>query len=166
MTSLPRHLLSILLLPFVVTVVVPRWLTASFAAIDTRWGASSAAWAGRAAGVALLAVGLALFAWCVVLFARVGRGTLAPWDPTKNLVAAGPYRFTRNPMITGVAGILCGEALLLGSRILAAWAAAVIVINHLYFILSEEPGLERRFGESYRAYRAAVPRWLPRVRRR
>jgi protein-S-isoprenylcysteine O-methyltransferase Ste14 len=33
-------------------------------------------------------------------------------------------------------------------------------MNHLYFILSEEPGLERRFGESYAEYKRAVPRWI------
>ncbi|HEU0054891.1 MAG TPA: methyltransferase [Longimicrobium sp.] len=161
-----RHLVAILLLPFTVTVVVPRFLLSALAAADTRWGDAAAAGAGRAAGAALLVAGLALFAWCVALFARVGRGTLAPWDPTRALVAAGPYRLTRNPMITGVAAILVGEALWMGSRVLGGWAAVFIVINHLYFVLSEEPGLERRFGEGYRAYRAAVPRWLPRPRRR
>jgi len=29
--------------------------------------------------------------------------------------------------------------------------------------LSEEPGLERRFGEDYRRYKRAVPRWIPRL---
>jgi protein-S-isoprenylcysteine O-methyltransferase Ste14 len=46
------------------------------------------------------------------LFAKVGQGTLAPWDPTRNLVAVGPYRFVRNPMISGVALMLMGQALL------------------------------------------------------
>jgi protein-S-isoprenylcysteine O-methyltransferase Ste14 len=107
--------------------------------------------------------GFALFAWCVALFARVGRGTLAPWDPTRALVAVGPYRYVRNPMITGVATMLAGEALFWRSGAVAVWAAAFVVINHLYFILSEEPGLERRFGEPYREYRRTVPRWIPRL---
>jgi protein-S-isoprenylcysteine O-methyltransferase Ste14 len=166
MSTAPRHLLSIFLLPFMVTVVVPRWLASEYAAGDTRWDASPAAWLGRAAGALLLIAGLALFGWCVALFARVGRGTLAPWDPTQELVAAGPYRLTRNPMITGVAAILFGEALLAGSRVVAAWACVFVAINQLYFVLSEEPGLERRFGEGYRTYKASVPRWIPRVPRR
>jgi protein-S-isoprenylcysteine O-methyltransferase Ste14 len=37
-----------------------------------------------------------------------------------------------------------------------------VAINQAYFLLSEEPALERRFGESYREYRARVPRWIPR----
>lgn len=160
--AIVRHLASILLLPFTVTVLVPRWLRVAYAAWDTRWGDGIVAWIGRSSGVLLVCAGLAMLAWCVTLFARVGRGTLAPWDPTRQLVAVGPYRYTRNPMISGVLAILCGEALVLGSRVLGTWALAFYVLNTIYFVLSEEPGLERRFGESYREYKRAVPRWLPR----
>jgi protein-S-isoprenylcysteine O-methyltransferase Ste14 len=152
-----RHLFAILLLPFMVVVVVPWWLLNAFAAADSHWGGL---WL---AGVALFACGFALFAWCIALFARVGQGTLAPWDPTTRLVAVGPYRHVRNPMIAGVVAMLCGEALAYGSWLLALWALLFVAINHAYFIVSEEPGLERRFGDSYRAYKAAVPRWLPRL---
>jgi protein-S-isoprenylcysteine O-methyltransferase Ste14 len=156
-----RHLFSILLLPFMVAVMVPRWLLGAY---GTRgWGGGPAIEAlSMAAGAAVFAVGFALFAWCVLLFARVGRGTLAPWDPTRRLVAVGPYRHVRNPMISGVLLMLIGEALLSRSGVLALWAGVFLLINHTYFLLSEEPGLERRFGESYGAYRAHVPRWIPR----
>lgn len=116
------------------------------------------------AGAVVFAAGLTLFSWCVALFARVGRGTLAPWDPTQRLVAVGPYRHVRNPMITGVATMLAGEALVSGSRLIALWLVAFVIINHAYFLLSEEPGLVRRFGLGYEEYRAAVPRWIPRIR--
>jgi protein-S-isoprenylcysteine O-methyltransferase Ste14 len=46
--------------------------------------------------------------------------------------------------------------------VLALWAALFVLVNHAYFIAVEEPGLERRFGERYRAFKANVPRWLPR----
>jgi protein-S-isoprenylcysteine O-methyltransferase Ste14 len=157
-----RHLLSILLLPFTVVVVVPAALLRSDAADALRWG--GAAWLSRGAGIAAFAAGFGLFAWCVALFARVGRGTLAPWDPTRRLVAVGPYRHVRNPMISGVALMLTGEALLWRSGALALWLGAFVAINHTYFLLSEEPGLRARFGDGYREYRANVPRWLPRIR--
>ena len=160
-----RHLLSILLLPTMVAVVVPQWILRSYAATDTRWPAGPAALAGRTLGVIVMLAGVSLVAWCIALFARVGRGTLAPWDPTSRLVAVGPYRHTRNPMITGVATTLVGEAIFTGSRWLALWAATFIAINHIYFLVSEEPGLEARFGDSYREYKAAVPRWIPRLRK-
>lgn len=160
-----RHLLSILLLPFVMTILVPRWLLRAWAGSDTRWPPGSILEVGgRVLGVLVLLAGLALFTWCVSLFARVGRGTLAPWDPTRHLVAVGPYRYIRNPMITGVVAILIGEALFFGSCVLLAWLGVFLLINHIYFVLSEEPGLERRFGQSYLDYKAAVPRWFPRTR--
>ena len=163
--TLLRHLAAILLLPFVVTVIVPRWLLSSWGHADTHWPpASTLGTLGRVLAALLLVVGLALFTWCVSLFARVGRGTLAPWDPTRRLVAVGPYRHVRNPMITGVGCVLAAEALFLGSRVLAMWLGAFALFNHVYFLVSEEPGLVRRFGASYEAYRAAVPRWIPRLR--
>jgi len=115
-------------------------------------------------GALLIAIGLALVAWTVRLFVGVGQGTLAPWDPTSTLVVRGPYRYVRNPMITGVATILAGEALLFRSWGLVVEIAIFVVVNALYFRLVEEPGLRRRFGAEYEEYRARVPRWLPRVR--
>lgn len=163
MPMLVRHLAAILLLPFVVTVVIPGWLARADG--DTRWsGAAALGGPAQVGGACLVVAGAVLFGWCVWLFIRVGRGTLAPWDPTQRLVAAGPYRMVRNPMITGVALVLAGEALFRGSLYGAVWTAVFIVINHLYFIHVEEPGLRRRFGASYGAYAADVPRWLPRRR--
>jgi protein-S-isoprenylcysteine O-methyltransferase Ste14 len=163
--TLLRHLISILLLPFVMVVVVPRWILRSWAPRDSRWPAGSNLEAtGHLLGGLLFIAGLALFAWCVMLFARVGRGTLAPWDPTQRLVAVGPYRHVRNPMISGVATMLAGEALFHGSRHLAAWLGVFALFNHMYFLIAEEPGLARRFGASYQEYKASVPRWVPRLR--
>jgi protein-S-isoprenylcysteine O-methyltransferase Ste14 len=116
-------------------------------------------------GVIVWLLGFTLFAWCLYLFATVGRGTLAPWDPTRNMVVSGPYRFTRNPMITGVATMLAGEALFFRSPSLGWWLLIFVVFNQLYFVLVEEPGLRDRFGPAYDAYRSKVPRWLPRLRR-
>jgi protein-S-isoprenylcysteine O-methyltransferase Ste14 len=164
LTASARHLASIILLPFMVVVVVPSWLLDSWAEMDYRWSGRVPVLAGRALGLLIWVAGLLLFIWCVALFARVGRGTLAPWDPTKRLVAVGPYRHIRNPMISAVAALLLGEAVYFGSAILAGWSILFIVVNHVYFLVSEEPGLERRFGAAYVDYRRSVPRWLPRAK--
>ena len=165
--TLLRHLIAVMMLPFVVTVVVPGWLLTSRANADSRWASGSVLEiVGRLTGGLILLAALALFVWCLVLFARVGRGTLAPWDPTQHLVAVGPYRHVRNPMISAVAGILAGESLIVGSRLITAWLAVFVLANHLYFLTFEEPGLTRRFGTAYDEYRMAVPRWLPRLRGR
>lgn len=160
-----RVILSILLLPFMVVFVVPAWLLTAFAASDHRWaGGALLVWLPRLAGGMISLAGCALFGWCVSLFARVGQGTLAPWDPTRKLVAVGPYRHVRNPMISGVAMMLFGQALFWGSWVVGAWACLFVAVNQGYFISSEEPGLLKRFREDYQRYRAHVPRWVPRLK--
>ena len=67
------------------------------------------------------------------------------------------------PMITGVVTMLAGEALFHGSREIAIWVVTFTAINQIYFVLLEEPGLERRFGAAYLEYKSAVPRWIPRT---
>ena len=154
-----RQLLSILMLPFMVVVVIPSWLLSSGRSAGETLIATRG-WVVLA-GAILLATGLATFTWCVALFGRIGRGTLAPWDPTHHLVVAGPYRYVRNPMILSVVLILLGEAVFFRSAALWAWLAVFVLINHVYFVVLEEPGLERRFGRSYVDYKQRVPRWVP-----
>ena len=96
---------------------------------------------------------------CVWDFFSAGRGTLAPVDPPRLLVVRGLYRFTRNPMYNGVLAVLLGEAWLFRSTVLLQYAALVFFMFHLVVVVYEEPALESKFGESYRAYRRAVPRW-------
>jgi protein-S-isoprenylcysteine O-methyltransferase Ste14 len=120
--------------------------------------------ARAAVGALVAAAGLGMLVWTVTLFIRVGRGTLAPWDPTRRLVVRGPYAHVRNPMISGVLAILVGEAIAFGAWPLWEWAGAFVVINHVYFVLSEEPGLGRRFALEYEEYKRNVPRWVPRVK--
>jgi protein-S-isoprenylcysteine O-methyltransferase Ste14 len=158
-----RHLLSIAILPVTVAVLVPLWI-ARRAGVRLSPGGSAAQLALQAAGVALLAVGLLLFASSLRRFASEGDGTLAPWDPPRRLVVRGPYRFVRNPMISGVLFVLFGEAAVLRSPPHAAWALAFLAANAIYIPLLEEPMLQARFGEPYAAYRRHVPRFLPRLR--
>ena len=148
-----RHLTAIVLLPGTVTVLVPALLLS-----DARF----APWPLAVAGAVLLAAGVGTIGWTVSLFAGVGRGTLAPWDPPSKLVVRGPYRYVRNPMISGVLTMLLGEAALFGSWELLIWAAVVFALNAVYFVAVEEPGLRRRFGAEYEAYAARTPRWVPR----
>lgn len=115
-------------------------------------------------GALLVAAGLGLFVATVCLFASRGRGTLAPWDPPRRLVVAGPYRYVRHAMISGVASVLAGEALALGSGPIAIWIAIFVCVNAVYLPLVEEPGMIRRFGDDYERYRSHVGRWLPRLR--
>jgi protein-S-isoprenylcysteine O-methyltransferase Ste14 len=114
-------------------------------------------------GVTVGLAGLVLIAWTIILFWRRGRGTLAPWDPPQKLVVQGPYHRVRNPMITGVATVLAGEALVFGSPALVIYTLTFAAVNALYMPRVEEPRLLARFGDEYADYMREVPRWIPRL---
>jgi len=162
MLMLVRHLAAIAILPFTVAVLVPFWIGRQNH-VALLPGSSAAQIVSQIAGVAALAIGSLLFCWSLRHFAAQGRGTLAPWDPPKALVIDGPYRYVRNPMISGVLFILFGEALVLVSWPHARWALFFLCLNAVYIPLLEEPLLEQRFGEPYRLYRRHVRRFIPRT---
>ena len=87
-----------------------------------------------------------------------------PWIPSEKLVVRGPYRYVRNPMILGVVLVMVSEGLLLGSNGILILALVFFLVNTVYFIYSEEPKLEERFGEDYHRYKANVRRWWPRLK--
>jgi protein-S-isoprenylcysteine O-methyltransferase Ste14 len=118
--------------------------------------------AARYAGAVPLLAGLVVILRCFVDFVRRGCGTPAIYDPPRELVVAGLYRYVRNPQYAGVVLVAVGETLLTGRVVLFGYAAVLAVGYHLFVRRYEEPTLGRLFGESYARYRAAVPRWLPR----
>ena len=160
-----RHILAILLLPGVVTIVVPLWIVSSAGALRVGWGlpAPASLWP-PIVGCVLVGFGLLLMYRTISLFAGFGEGTLAPWDPPTRLVVRGVYRWVRNPMLSGVFFVLLGEATLLGSLPILVWFLVVFAVNAVYIPLVEEPGLSQRFGAEYLAYKRNVPRWVPRLR--
>lgn len=161
---LKRQLKAFVALPFMVVVIIPliiSWIAGLFLPPEYHY---LPGWPLLTyLGVLCFLCGAALSAAAVTLFARLGRGTLAPWDPPRHLVVAGPYKLTRNPMITGVFGMLLGEALYFSSWPLLAWFVIFVIDNALWVPLWEEPGLVKRFGQDYLVYKNNVPRWLPRL---
>lgn len=158
-----RQFLAVAVLPFTVAVVIPIWL-ARRDGIRLGLGASPGGLVVQWCGVGLLAIGVVLFLASLGRFVREGKGTLAPWDPPRRLVVRGPYRYVRNPMISGVVIVLFGEAAVLLSRPHFLWPLVFLGLNALYIPLLEEPLLAERFGADYSAYRRHVPRLLPRWR--
>jgi protein-S-isoprenylcysteine O-methyltransferase Ste14 len=158
-----RHVRAIALLPFMNTVLIPSVLLALW---PPSLRTDTAGLALLLTGTVLLLCGAALVVHSVRLFVQLGRGTLAPWDPTQELVDRGAYRYSRNPMKGGLFLVLAGEALALQSPALATWLACFALVNVVYIRVHEEPGLTRRFGDRYRNYCARVPRWLPKLRTR
>lgn len=163
MLTLIRHLLAIVALPFVVAVLIPIWIARANGVLPAL-GTTTPHLLAQVAGLGLLLVGLSLFVSSLRRFASDGKGTLAPWDPPRHLVIRGPYRYVRNPMISGVVLVLFGEALMLLSGPHVQWALIFLVINFVYIPLFEEQQLKARFGEEYIEYCRHVPRLLPRLR--
>jgi protein-S-isoprenylcysteine O-methyltransferase Ste14 len=106
--------------------------------------------------------GAALALSCILTFARLGKGTPAPFDPPRHLVVGGPYRFLRNPMYVGAAVALTGAALFYESIALALYAGAFLLVTHAFVVWYEEPTLRATFGGEYEGYCRRVRRWWPR----
>jgi protein-S-isoprenylcysteine O-methyltransferase Ste14 len=149
-----RSLLFLLLIPGTVVGYVPRLILRSSGSESM----PKVSFASAVAGCLILAGGCVLLR-CVWDFFAAGRGTLAPVDPPRRLVMRGLYRFTRNPMYNGVLAVLLGEAWLFRSTALLRYAAVMFVVFQTVVLAYEEPALASQFGDSYHAYRRAVPRW-------
>jgi protein-S-isoprenylcysteine O-methyltransferase Ste14 len=116
------------------------------------------------AGTVIGSVGAAVALWCVFTFAFIGRGTPAPFDPPRQLVIRGPYRFVRNPMYIGAGLALASAALFYESWTLLAYTGLFVLVTHVFVTAYEEPTLRKTFGQAYEAYCRQVRRWWPHLR--
>lgn len=119
----------------------------------------SAASIAGIAGPALVLAGAGLIAWGAVTFRRA-QTAIYPNQPASRLVFAGPYRFTRNPMYTGMTTIYLGVMLLADTAWHLLLLPAVLLLLHRFVIAREGRYLDAEFGAEYHAYRQRVRRWL------
>ena len=162
MIMIIRHALSIALLPFTVAVVVPLWIARRYA-IALSPDVSLAHRPLQLLGLVVLAIGGALFVSSLRRFHGEGHGTLAPWDPPRQMVVRGPYRYVRNPIYVAVVAIILGQAILFGDWRLAIYGGFMWLAFHAFVLAYEEPVLAQTFGAQYEEFRANVPRWIPRL---
>lgn len=110
-------------------------------------------------GGVLVVVGLAFAYWGIYTFRR-HRTAVYPNRDATTLVMTGPYRFTRNPMYSGMivaylGGVIIAETL---------WPLVTLpfAIFGLYNIViaREERHLTEAFGDAYREYQRRVGRWF------
>src|SRR5262247_592021 len=144
--------------PLVLAGFVPWWVTQwefrpAFFGVDLT----------RILGGILIIVGVPGLVDSFARFALQGLGTPAPVAPTQKLVVTGLYRYVRNPMYVSVLAVILGQALLFGDWRLIIFGALFWLTCHLFVLAYEEPTLERTFGAEYEAFRANVPRWIPRL---
>lgn len=113
-------------------------------------------WVG---GLIVVGAALGLGLWSVVLFRRTGQSVI-PWKPTPQIVERGPFRITRNPMYLQMVLICVGIAVILMNLWILALTPVCAWLLQRFAILAEEAYLERKFGDTYLAYKRRVRRWL------
>lgn len=155
MTAL-KSLLFLIVAPGVVAGYIPLALLRRGAQIETGFFAYLAFPLWTIGGIILL--------WSFWNFLTQGRGTPAPIDPPKELVATGFYRYVRNPMYVGVLAMILGHFLWFGYWNLLIYTIIVFFAFHTFVTYYEEPTLKSNFGAAYEEYRKKVPRWIPRLR--
>jgi protein-S-isoprenylcysteine O-methyltransferase Ste14 len=150
--------LFLVLAPGCVAGLVPWWIS--------RWQfhAPFRGYPGlRVIGVVLIAGGTYVVLDSFTRFALQGLGTPAPVFRTRHLVVKGFYRYVRNPMYVAVVAVILGQAVLFGDVRLFEYALFAWLAAHLFVLAYEEPTLRKTFGAEYEAFRANVPRWIPRA---
>lgn len=144
--------------PLLLSGFVPWWIT--------RWEFRSAFFGyelTRTIGLLLIFSGVPGIVDSFARFALQGLGTPAPVAPTQKLIVTGLYRYARNPMYISVIAIIFGQALLLSDQRLLWYGVLFFLACHIFVVVYEEPTLRHSFGNEYEAYRANVPRWIPRL---
>jgi protein-S-isoprenylcysteine O-methyltransferase Ste14 len=115
---------------------------------------------GQIGGAALVIAGFLMFLPAVGQFRSAGT-QVAPTSATNNqLVTAGLYKFTRNPMYVGMIAIALGVAFWFGRPLMFLAPVLIFVITNWIFIPFEEAKMRRQFGASFDAYAQRVRRWL------
>jgi len=139
------------------------WLLAVAAGLLAQWlyplpfvpASIAAVWVGAA----VFAAAFALAAWAFATM-RLAGTRVETYRPTKTIVANGPYRFTRNPIYSGMFFSLIGLAIGFDSLWLLVTLVPFYLVIRYGVVAREEAYLARKFGDAYLGYKSRVRRWL------
>jgi len=150
LTVLFRHrgvLLLLLAVPIVATSLRPHEIGSGALAI----------------GVGVVATGVALR---LASLRRIGRGARVHRPHAREVIATGPYRWTRNPLYLATTAMVAGFGVLAGLGWKTAGLVALTLLAYTPVVIAEEEALTTLFGEVYQRYVDSVPRWIgtPRCR--
>lgn len=95
----------------------------------------------------------------VMIMRRTGQSE-NPFTASTEIVTAGPFGFTRNPMYLQVVLVCLGFAFALWNPWILFLTPVGGVLLHYLAVLPEERYLEAKFGEPYRDYKRRVRRWI------
>ena len=80
------------------------------------------------------------------------------------LITRGPYRIVRNPIYTGMLGLLISTGLVMSTWYIILLAIVVFMVGTAIRVHSEEKVLREHFGEIFEEYRRRVPAYIPNFR--
>lgn len=106
-------------------------------------------------------IGTAIIFVAVFKFRKKGT-TVDPINPekTKELVASGIYKYSRNPMYLGFFLWLLALGLYLGNFINALLLLSFVIYMNFFQIKPEEKVLKKAFGKRYEEYMRNTRRWI------
>jgi protein-S-isoprenylcysteine O-methyltransferase Ste14 len=136
------------------------WLAYRVDVYGPRWHIEIG-WLRIVGGMLFLAF-LSMYIFCSYVLSTRGRGPFVEFDPPREFVASGPYRWLRNPVAACLGGAVFSLAVALSSTGILLMFLFGLPLAHMQVVLLEEPLLRKRFGSSYEAYLRRVPRWIPR----
>ena len=115
--------------------------------------------------LAIVALGIAIFSAALVNVAarQLGKqwSLAARIVEDHDLIQDGPYRYVRNPIYTGMLGMLIATGLVVAPWPPLALACAIFLIGTYIRVHIEERLLRETFGEKFAAYKQKVPAVIP-----
>lgn len=109
-------------------------------------------------GLLLIVLGCLLAYGGFRSFSRAGTA-INPYAPSSTLATTGVYAYVRNPMYVGLMLAVGGIGIALASDWTLVMLVAAALTIHFGVVKREEGYLLKKFGEPYRRYMAAVPRY-------
>lgn len=112
-----------------------------------------------AAAFAVFVLGFCLAVWGERTFVRAGTELMPASATNSKLVTNGPFRYTRNPMYSGLLLVTLAVAFYFGTWPFYAAVVLLFVVIQTVFIPFEEAKMERQYGAAFREYRSRIRRW-------
>jgi len=103
--------------------------------------------------------GIVMNVWADCLFKK-RKTTVKPYEIPTSLITSSPFNISRHPMYCGMAGILFGTAIILGSITAFIFPIAFMALMEINFIPQEEKNMSEKFGTKYADYKKKVRRWI------
>jgi len=110
-------------------------------------------------GIILVVFGIIMNLWADSLFKKMNT-TVKPNKSPTSMITSGPFKISRHPMYCGMALILLGVAVFLGSITPFVFPVAFIILMETEFIVGEEKKMAAIFGSKYLDYKRKIRRWI------